>query len=159
MYPIKLKSSMFYHMNDPCGNTLFWISVDVPLIPIQYRRVKFEDKTRQTATLKSYYICKKKILRIIDFKPQTSPFDRIFKEKKIFNMSGFVNYKHALFVTKSLRREIVVMFNDMFTPLNQNHHHNTRAAINHLLDIAQKQIVTTGLTLWYLQLQNCGMMS
>ena len=33
-------------------------------------RVRFTDKTKQTATLKSYYIYKKKILRIIDFIPQ-----------------------------------------------------------------------------------------
>ena len=33
----------------------------------------------------------------------------------------------------------MVIFNDMLTPLNLNHNHNTRAAINHLLDIPQKQ--------------------
>ena len=38
-----------------------------------------------------------------------------------------------------LRQENVVIFNNMFTPLNLNHDHNTRAAINHLLDIPQKQ--------------------
>ena len=39
-----------------------------------------------------------------------------------------------------LRQENVVIFNNMFTPLNLNHDHNTRAAINYLLDIPQKQI-------------------
>ena len=54
-----------------------------------------------------------KALRIIDFKPQTSPFDCIFKGNKILRISDFVNYKYVLFVGKSLRRENVVIFNDM----------------------------------------------
>ena len=80
-----------------------------------------------------------KELRKIDFKLQTSTSDCIFKESKILRISDFVNYKSTLFVRKSLRRENVVIFNDMFTPLNLNHNHNTHAAINHLLDIPQKQ--------------------
>ena len=101
--------------------------------------MKFGDKTRQTATLKSYYVYKKKALRIIHFKPQTSPSECIFKKNKILKISDFVKYKYALFVRKSLRQENEVIFNNMFTPLNLNHDHNTRAAINHLLDIPQKQ--------------------
>ena len=38
----------------------------------------------------------------------------------------------------------MVAFNNMFTPLNQNHNYNTCAAINHLLDIPQKQICHCG---------------
>ena len=50
-----------------------------------------------------------------------------------------MKYKYALFVRKSLRKENVAIFNSMFIPLNLNYDHNTRAAINHLLDIPQKQ--------------------
>ena len=39
-----------------------------------------------------------KALRIIDFKPQTSPFDCIFKGNKILRISDFVNYEYVLFV-------------------------------------------------------------
>ena len=56
--------------------------------------VKFGDKTRQT---------KEKALRIIDFKPQTSPSDCIFKKNKILKISDFVKYKYALFVRKSFK--------------------------------------------------------
>ena len=38
-----------------------------------------------------------------------------------------------------LRKRNVVIFNNMFTPLNLNHDHNTCAAVNHLVDIHQKQ--------------------
>ena len=81
-----------------------------------------------------------KALRIIDFKWQTSYLPTVyFLKNKILKISDFVKYKYALFVRKSLRQENVVIFNNMFTPLNLNHDHNTRAAINHLLDIPQKQ--------------------
>ena len=85
-----------------------------------------------------------KALKTIDFKTQTSPSDCIFKENKILKVSGFVNYKYALFVTKSLRRENIVIFNDIFTQLNLNHNHKLRAALNHLLDIPQKQTCHCG---------------
>ena len=56
---------------------------------------------------------------------------------EILKISNFVKCKYALFVRKSLRKENVVIFNNMFTPLNLNHDHNTHAAMNHLLDIPQ----------------------
>ena len=43
-----------------------------------------------------------KVLRIISFKPQTSPSDCIFKENKILRISDFVNNKNYLLVRKSL---------------------------------------------------------
>ena len=63
---------------------------------------------------------------LIDLKAQTS------KKKD-------VKYKNALFVRKSLKLENVVNFNNMFTPLNLNHDHDTCAAMNHFLNIPQKQ--------------------
>ena len=63
--------------------------------------VKFRYKTKQTAPLKSYYICKKKHLRIITSKPQTPLSDCIFKENKILKISYFVNYKYALLLLES----------------------------------------------------------
>ena len=80
-----------------------------------------------------------KALRITDFKPRTSLFDCIFLKNKILKISDFVKYKYAHLVRKSLRNENVVIFNNMFTPLNLNHDRNTRTAIKHLLDIPQKQ--------------------
>ena len=50
-----------------------------------------------------------------------------------------MKYKYAVVGRKSLKKENVVIFNNMFTPLNLNHDHNTCATINNLLDIPQKQ--------------------
>ena len=43
-----------------------------------------------------------------------------------------------------LRKRNVVIFNIMFTPLNLNHDHNTCAAVNHHVDIHQKQMCHYG---------------
>ena len=106
--------------------------------------VKYGDKCKKNCYFKKLLHLQEKTLRIIDFKPQTLPSDCTFKENKILRISDFTNYKYALFVRNSLRRENVVIFNDMFTPLNLNHNRNTRAAINHLLDIPQKQACHNG---------------
>ena len=58
--------------------------------------------------------------------------NNLFKESKILKISDFVNYKYALFVRNSLRKENLHIFHDMFTPLGLNHTHNTCAATNHL---------------------------
>ena len=46
-----------------------------------------------------------KTLIIIDFKPQASLSDCIFKENAVLKISDFANNKYALFVRKSLIRE------------------------------------------------------
>ena len=96
-------------------------------------------QTQTNCYFKKLLHLQEKALRIINFKPQTSPSDCIFKENNILRISDFVNYKYVLFVRKSLKRENVMISNDTFTPLNLYHNHITRAAINHLLDIPQKQ--------------------
>ena len=77
---------------------------------------------------------------LLDVKKQTSKH----VADTTFNISDSVNYKYALFLRKSLRRENVVIFNNMFTPIDLNHNHNTCTAINHLLDITQKQTCRYG---------------
>ena len=97
------------------------------------------EQNQKNCYFKKLLHLQEKALRIIDFKPQTLLSECIFKENKILRISDFVNYKYVLFVRKSLRRENVMIFNDMFTPLNLNHNHNTSAAINHLPDMPHKQ--------------------
>ena len=54
-------------------------------------------------------------------------------------MSDFIAYKNALFVIKSLKKENLSLFNDMFTILNTNHDHITRAGSKNLLDTPASQ--------------------
>ena len=93
---------------------------------------------------KKLLFLQEKALKLINFQPQTSFSNKLFKESKILKISDFINYKYALFVRNSLRKENLQIFNDMFAPLGLNHTHNTRAATNHLLDITKRQITHYG---------------
>ena len=87
--------------------------------------VKFGGTTRQTTTLKKLLRLQEKALRIIDFKPQASPSDCIFKKMRFLRSQTLWNTN----MPSSLESP----------PLNLNHDHNTGATINHPLDKTQKQ--------------------
>ena len=72
--------------------------------------------------------------------------DNLFKESKILKNSDFINYKYALFVRNSLRKENLQTFNDVFTPLDLDHIHNSGAATNHLINFL-KRLLTMELIL------------
>ena len=59
------------------------------------------------------------------------------KRNKVLKIADFINYKNALFVRNTLKKENPQVFHEMFAMLNQNHTYNTRAATYHFLDIPQ----------------------
>ena len=93
---------------------------------------------------KRLLLLQEKAIRIINFQPQTSSSNNLFKENRILKISDYINYKHALFVRNSLRKENLPIFNNMFTSLGIKHTHNSHAATNHLLDIPRKQTTHYG---------------
>ena len=93
---------------------------------------------------KRLLLLQEKAIRIINFQPQISSSNNLFKENRILQISDYINYKHAVFVKNSSRKENLQIFNNMFNPLGINHTHNTCTAINHLLDIPRKQITHYG---------------
>ena len=101
---------------------------------------KSGDKSQANQLFKRLLLLQEKAIRIINFQPQTSPFNNLFRENRILKISNYVNYKHALFFRSSLRKKNLQIFNNMFTSLGINctQKHN-RAATNHLLDIPWKQ--------------------
>ena len=88
---------------------------------------------------KKVLLLQEKAIRIINFQPQTSASNNLFKENRILKISDYINYKHPLFVRNFLRKKNLQIFNNMFTSLDINHTHNTRAVTNHLLGIPRKQ--------------------
>ena len=95
---------------------------------------------------KKLLLLQENALKIINFQPQTSFSNDLFKESRILQISDFVNYRYAVFVRNSLTKNNLQIFNGMFTPLGLNHIHNTRAAANHFLDVPQKQTTHYGMT-------------
>ena len=103
---------------------------------------------KQTNQLfKRLLLLQEKAITLINFLPQTSPSNNLFKENKILKISDYINYKYVLFVRNSLRKENLQIFNNMFT---LDHTHNNYATTNHLLDIPQIVTSETNYSLWNL---------
>ena len=50
-------------------------------------------------------LLQEKATRIINFQPQTSSSNNLFKENRILKISDYINYKHAFFIRNSLWKE------------------------------------------------------
>ena len=67
--------------------------------------VKSEDKTKTNHLFKKLLLLQEKAIRIINFQPQTSSSNNLFKENRILKISDYINYKHAFFIRNSLWKE------------------------------------------------------
>ena len=66
---------------------------------------KSGDKSQANQLFKRLLLLQEKAIRIINFQPQTSPFNNLFRENRILKISNYVNYKHTLFFRNSLRKK------------------------------------------------------
>ena len=78
-----------------------------------------------------------KALKVINFQSSDSPTGPLYQENKVLKIADFINYKNALFVRNTLKRENPQVFHEMFIMLNQNSSYNTRGATYHFFDIPQ----------------------
>ena len=76
-----------------------------------------------------------KALEVINFQSSDSPTGPLYKGNKVLKIDDFINYKNALFVTNTLKKENPQVFQEMFIMLNQNHTCNSRATAYNFLDI------------------------
>ena len=74
-------------------------------------------------------------MKVINFQSSDSPTGPLYQENKVLKISDFINYKNALFVRNTLKRENPQVLHQMFIMLNHKHTYNTRAATYHFLDI------------------------
>ena len=92
-----------------------------------------------------------KALKVINFLSSDSPTGPLYQENKVLKIADFINYKNALFIRNTLKRENPQVFHEMILMLNQNHSYNTRAATYHFLDIPQ--VKTTHFGQYYVKFQ------
>ena len=92
-----------------------------------------------------------KALKVINFQSSDSPTGPLYQENKVLKIADFINYKNALFIRNTLKRENPQVFHEMILMLNQNHSYNTRAATYHFLDIPQ--VKTTHFGQYYVKFQ------
>ena len=70
-----------------------------------------------------------KALKVINFQSSDSPTGPLYQENKVLKISDFINYKNALFVRNTLKRENPHVFHEMFIMLNQNHSYDITSLI------------------------------
>ena len=70
-------------------------------------------------------------MKLINFQSSDSQTGPLYQENKVLKIADFINYKNALFVRNTLKRENPQVFHEMFIMLNQNHSYNTRARATH----------------------------
>ena len=85
-----------------------------------------------------------KALKVINFQSSDPPIGPLSQGNKVLKIADFINYKNALFVKNTLKKENPQVFHEMFITLNQNHTYNTRAAAYHFLDIPQVKTTHSG---------------
>ena len=61
-----------------------------------------------------------KTLKVINFQSSDSPTGPFYQENKVQKIADFINYKNALFVRNTLKRENPQVFQEMFIMLTQN---------------------------------------
>ena len=76
-------------------------------------------------------------MKVINFQSSGSPTGPLYQENKVLKIADFINYKNALFVRNTLKRENPQVFHEMFIMLNQNSSYNTRGTTYHFFDIPQ----------------------
>ena len=93
---------------------------------------------------KNFIKVQEKVLRITNFKNFNENANPLFKENQILKISDFIDYKNALFVRKSLKKENLSLFDDMFTVLKTNQDYITRAGSKSILDTPTSQTTHYG---------------
>ena len=71
-----------------------------------------------------------KALKVINFQSSDSPTGPLYQENKVLKISDFINYKNALFVRNTLKREKPQVFHEMFIMLTQNQSYNISCYIS-----------------------------
>ena len=95
------------------------------------------NKTKNSLRCTKLTKLQNKALKVINFQSCDSPTVPLYQENRVLKIADFINYKNALFVRNTLKRENPQVFHEMFIMLNQNHSYNTKAATYHFLDIPQ----------------------
>ena len=81
---------------------------------------------------------------LINFETNTNVVGRLLKDSNILKLTDFIKYKYALFITNSLRKENIPIFNEFYTLFNHNHVYNTTGSTSQMLIAPQIQTTHYG---------------
>ena len=80
-----------------------------------------------------------KVIRLINFKDNNAQVNNLFAQSKILKFEDFVHYRNINLVKNSTEKNGPASFNNFFIRTQEIHQHNTRGALNNLIDIPQSR--------------------
>ena len=86
------------------------------------------DQNQNSQHFENLLKLQEKAPQIINFQPPTATTNHLILENKILKIVDFIKHRYALFVRSSLRKEGVLLFNDMFT-MSHSHNHITQGSV------------------------------
>ena len=76
--------------------------------------VKYGDKNQNSFRFTKLTKLQNKALKVINFQSSDSPTGPVYKGNKVLKITDFINYKNALFVRNTLKKENPQVFHKMF---------------------------------------------
>ena len=98
----------------------------------------------KTNLVKRVMKLQEKAIRIISFKDNNAQVSNLFAQSKILKFQGFVYYRTINLVKNSIEKCCPVSFDDFFIQTQEIYQHNTRDALNNLIDIPQSRTFFCG---------------
>ena len=76
-----------------------------------------------------------KAIRIINFLPNKTPVQNIYKKDKILRIKDYIKLQNILFVRDCLENELPKAFNQYFTKAGAAHDHGTRSTTKNCIRV------------------------
>ena len=80
-----------------------------------------------------------KAVRIISFKDRNTPYEPLYKDRKIIRFFYLVSYYTCLFVAEHLNQNLPSSSGNYFSYMSHQHNHSTRGALKKLMNVPQSK--------------------
>ena len=101
-------------------------------------------KENESQILKTIGALQDKAIRIINFLPNETPVQNIYKNDKILKIKDYIKLQNILFVRDCLENELPKAFNQYFTKAGTDHNHSTRSRTKNCICVESTKTTTYG---------------
>ena len=98
----------------------------------------------ESQLLKTIGTLQDKAIRIINFLPNETPVQNIYKKDKILRIKDYIKLQNILFVRDCLENELPKAFNQYFTKAGAAHNHGTRSMTKNCIHVENTKTTTYG---------------
>ena len=98
----------------------------------------------ESQLLKTIGTLQDKAIRIINFLPNETPVQNIYKKDKILRIKDYIKLRNILFVRYCVENELPKAFNQYFTKTGPAHNHGTRSTTKNCIRVENTKTTTYG---------------